>query len=84
MQRERPPERLDNHTTEGRTNMITRRCTHCEAEVELPDSRASRCPVCGLDPDLPQVTFEDAPPFYFAFEIPEEAAVEPAAVRVSA
>lgn len=57
--------------------MITRRCAHCDTEVELPDSPASRCPVCGLDPDLPRATFDDAPPFYFAFEIPDEATVEP-------
>lgn len=64
--------------------MITRRCAHCDAEVELPESRASRCPVCGLDPDLPQVTFDDAPPFYFAFEIPNESAPEPERAPVGA
>lgn len=58
--------------------MITRRCAHCDAEVELPENRAVRCPVCGLDPDLPRATFDDAPPFYFAFEVAEE--LEPEAV----
>ncbi|HET9878607.1 MAG TPA: hypothetical protein VFQ81_04790 [Candidatus Limnocylindria bacterium] len=63
--------------------MITRRCTHCDADVELPQAHASRCPVCGLDPDLPRVSFEDAPPFYFAFEIADEAPAEAEAARVS-
>ena len=54
--------------------MITRRCTHCDAHIELPESRHSRCPVCGMDPDQPRATFDDAPPFYFAFEVGEDAA----------
>jgi hypothetical protein len=58
--------------------MITRRCTHCDAEIELPESRHSRCPVCGMDPDQPRATFDDAPPFYFAFEV-GDAAAPPAA-----
>ena len=54
--------------------MITRRCTHCDAQIELPESRHSRCPVCGMDPDQPRATFDDAPPFYFAFEVGDDVA----------
>ncbi len=58
--------------------MITRRCTHCDAQIELPESRHSRCPVCGMDPDQPRATFDDAPPFYFSFEVGEETAAREA------
>lgn len=57
--------------------MIERRCTHCEAEVEIPEGRATRCPVCGTDPDLPRATFVDAAPFYFAIPV-EDLAEQPA------
>ena len=52
--------------------MINRRCTHCDAEIELPASRHSRCPVCGMDPDTARATFDDAPPYFMAFEVREE------------
>ena len=52
--------------------MINRRCTHCDAEIELPESRHSRCPVCGMDPDELRATFDDAAPFYLAFEVRED------------
>ena len=39
----------------------------CESEIELAaDSRV--CPVCGLDPDLPAVAFDDAPAFFLSQE----------------
>jgi hypothetical protein len=44
--------------------VITRRCTHCEAEIEILDEAHISCPVCGLDPDLPSVRFEDGPAFF--------------------
>jgi hypothetical protein len=46
--------------------MVTRRCIHCEAEIEVPAERRVICPVCGLDPDLPPLDyrFDDAPGFY--------------------
>jgi hypothetical protein len=46
--------------------MITRRCTHCEAEIEVPGDGRVTCPICGLDPDLPPyaVVFDDAPAFF--------------------
>lgn len=46
--------------------MITRSCRHCEAEIEVPLDGRVTCPICGLDPDLPQFAqdFEDAPAFF--------------------
>jgi hypothetical protein len=49
----------------GRKPMVTRRCIHCEAEIEVLDEARITCPICGLDPDLPRVAFEDAPAFFF-------------------
>ena len=46
--------------------MITRRCPHCEAEIEILESAHTSCPMCGLDPDLPRLAFEDAPAFFLA------------------
>ena len=47
--------------------MEFRRCTHCQSEIELPaESRV--CPVCGLDPDLPAIDFDDAPAFFLSGE----------------
>lgn len=44
-----------------------RRCTNCRSEIEL--SAESRvCPVCGLDPDLPAIDFDDAPAFFLSRE----------------
>jgi hypothetical protein len=48
--------------------MITRRCTHCEAEIEILDEARVSCPVCGLDPDLPSLAFDDGPAFFFSRE----------------
>jgi hypothetical protein len=48
--------------------MVTRRCVHCEAEIEVPDASGICCPICGLDPDLPKLAFEDAPAFFFGGE----------------
>lgn len=46
--------------------MITRRCTHCEAEIEVLDQPHITCPMCELDPDLPRLAFDDAPAFFLA------------------
>ena len=48
--------------------MVTRRCVHCEADIEVPAEDRITCPVCGVDPDLPPLTyrFEDAPIFFMA------------------
>jgi len=54
--------------------MVTRRCVHCEAEIEVLDEARTACPVCGLDPDLARVAFEDAPAFFFAADARELAA----------
>jgi hypothetical protein len=46
--------------------MVTRQCTHCEADIEVPAFDRISCPVCGLDPDLPPLayTFDDAHAFF--------------------
>jgi len=54
--------------------MVTRRCIHCEAEIEVLDEARTACPVCGLDPDLPRMAFDDAPAFFFAADARELAA----------
>ena len=48
--------------------MVTRRCIHCEAEIEVPAHERISCPVCGVDPDLPPLAyrFDDAPSFFMA------------------
>jgi hypothetical protein len=48
--------------------MVTRRCIHCEADIEVPADERISCPVCGVDPDLPPLAyrFEDAPSFFMA------------------
>lgn len=46
--------------------MIERRCPHCESEIEVFEARRATCPVCGLDPDLPRLAFDDAPAYFFA------------------
>jgi hypothetical protein len=48
--------------------MVTRRCIHCEAEIEVPAQDRISCPVCGVDPDLPPLAyrFDDAPSFFMA------------------
>jgi hypothetical protein len=50
------------------TWMVTRRCVHCEADIEMLDGSGTTCPICGLDPDLPKLAFDDAPAFFFAGE----------------
>lgn len=45
--------------------MVTRNCTHCEAEIEVLDEVRTTCPICGLDPDLPRLAFDEAPAFLF-------------------
>jgi hypothetical protein len=46
--------------------MVTRQCTHCDSEIEVPAVDRINCPVCGLDPDLPPLryAFDDAPAFF--------------------
>ena len=67
--------------------MEFRRCTNCRSEIELPaESRV--CPVCGLDPDLPAIDFDDAPAFFLSREpalqpIPIEAGRPRHALRAS-
>jgi hypothetical protein len=67
--------------------MELRRCTNCRSEIELPvESRV--CPVCGLDPDLPAIDFDDAPAFFLSRDptlqpIPIEAGRTTAALRGS-
>lgn len=48
--------------------MVTRQCTHCDSEIEVPAIDRINCPVCGLDPDLPPLryAFDDAPAFFMA------------------
>ena len=61
--------------------MITRSCTHCETEIEVPVEGRVACPICGLDPDLPRfATFEDAPAFFLG----GDPRLEPISVEVPA
>ena len=48
--------------------MVTRRCIHGAAEIEVPAHERLSCPVCGVDPDLPPLAyrFDDAPAFFMA------------------
>ncbi len=46
--------------------MVTRSCIHCEAEIEVLDEARTSCPICGMDPDLPRLSFDDAPAFFFS------------------
>jgi hypothetical protein len=48
--------------------MLSRQCSHCDAEIEVPLKGRINCPVCGLDPDLPPLAigFDDAPAFFLA------------------
>ena len=64
--------------------MVTRQCTHCDSEIEVPAVDRINCPVCGLDPDLPPLryAFDDAPAFFLggdprrvSFEVGEKAEV---------
>ena len=45
--------------------MAIRHCPHCEFEVEWADGSRSG-PVCGLDPSLPPLAFDDAPAYFLA------------------
>ncbi len=60
--------------------MVTRRCIHCEAEIEVPDASGISCPICGLDPDVSKLAFDDAPAFFFA----GEPRLQPIPIRVGA
>jgi hypothetical protein len=68
--------------------MVTRSCIHCEAQIEVLDEARTTCPICGMDPDLPKLSFDDAPAFFFspddapAFFFSPYARLEP--VRVAA
>ena len=70
------------HDLEG-TQMVTRQCIHCEAEIEVAAMDRVTCPVCGLDPDLPPLAyqFDDAPAFFLGGDPRRPAA--PALVRIS-
>lgn len=63
--------------------MVTRQCTHCEAEIEVAAMDRVTCPVCGLDPDLPPLAyqFDDAPAFFLGGD-PRRGAAKPV-VRVA-
>ena len=58
--------------------MVTRQCTHCQAEIEVPAADWITCPICGLDPELPPLAyqFDDAPPFFLGGDPRRPAAVE--------
>jgi hypothetical protein len=45
--------------------MEPRRCAHCLSAVDTTAEPRS-CPVCGLDPDLPAIDFDDAPAFFLS------------------
>jgi hypothetical protein len=59
--------------------MVTRQCTHCDAEIEVPARDHINCPVCGLDPDLPPLaqSFDDAPAFFLAGDPRRPISIEP-------
>jgi hypothetical protein len=65
--------------------MVTRHCTHCDAEIEVPIKGRINCPVCGLDPDLPPLTyqFDDAPAFFLAGDPRRPIAIEADLVQVA-
>lgn len=46
--------------------MVIRWCGHCLTEIEVPDERLVTCPVCGLDPMVLPLAFDDAPAFFLA------------------
>ncbi len=60
--------------------MVTRSCIHCEAEIEVLDEVRTSCPICGLDPEMPKLAFEDAPTFFFS----APARLEPIPVGIEA
>lgn len=59
--------------------MIVRWCGHCESEIEVSAEARVICPVCGLDPSVAPLAFDDAPAFFLA-----DAAREPEPVRILA
>jgi hypothetical protein len=65
--------------------MVTRECTHCDAEIEVPTQGRINCPVCGLDPDLPPLAyrFDDAPAFFLAGDPRQPIPVEAKLVSVA-
>ena len=46
--------------------METRHCPHCESEIETAATGRVTCPICGLDPDLPRLAFDDGPAYFLA------------------
>jgi hypothetical protein len=50
----------------GETTMVMRWCGHCESEIEVSEDARVICPVCGLDPSVAPLAFEDAPAFFLA------------------
>lgn len=65
--------------------MVTRRCIHCEAEIEVPADDRISCPVCGVDPDLPALAyrFDDAPSFFMAGDPRRYEAIEVASEAIA-
>jgi hypothetical protein len=65
--------------------MVTRQCTHCDAEIEVPGRDRINCPVCGLDPDLPPLTyrFDDASAFFLGGDPRRPIRLEGELVRVA-
>jgi hypothetical protein len=57
--------------------MVMRWCGHCESEIEVSEDARVICPVCGLDPSVAPLAFEDAPAFFLA-------ELEPQPVRLTA
>jgi hypothetical protein len=53
--------------SQGGDLMQVRRCAQCDSRIELV-AESRECPICGLDPDLPAVDFDDAPAFFFSRE----------------
>jgi len=45
---------------------ITRTCPHCECDFEALVMGHATCPICGLDPSLPRLAFDDAPAYFLA------------------
>jgi hypothetical protein len=46
--------------------METRQCPHCESEIETVATSGMTCPICGLDPTLPRLGFDDGPAYFLA------------------
>lgn len=57
--------------------MVMRWCGHCEAEIEVSEEVRVVCPICGLDPTVSPLAFDDAPAFFLADAMREDQAVTP-------